>query len=390
MSVKPQTLVQKAFCCASYCKLGAVVSRRLLRRKADLNHKVYRVLDPQQLQVFDKLSLNRKMVEQLYEIFQDIDRDGSGEISHYEFFRFFRHKRFPERSKFSKKIFKAFDLDGSGEIDFQEFVLCLWNFCSCTKESLFRLSFELYDTDRSGYIDERELRKILKELYGKDKYEKNAGAQSVLRQLRMMDGEINFAQFAEFCRRFPALLFPAFTLQSCLQQNILGYHFWEEAAAQRHALEREVAAEIVQNQHMKNGPVGGLRYTDLIEYLNACATVEHQTAGHLLDRSADGELVVPNTPSPSPPKRKLSVQQKNPVSPKGRNKSTVKPKLLRKSRSLKCLVPAAVGADHPWICRKCAHMNQPDTKACHACRSPFTFGLDAAETETRLTGNLGS
>ena len=77
-----------------------------MRRKADLNHKVYRVLDPQQLQVFDKLSLNRKMVEQLYEIFQDIDRDGSGEISHYEFFRFFRHKRFPERSKFSKKILK--------------------------------------------------------------------------------------------------------------------------------------------------------------------------------------------------------------------------------------------------------------------------------------------
>ena len=67
-----------------------------------------------------------KSVEKLYEIFCEIDRDGSGEISHYEFFRFFRHKRFPQRSKFSKKVFKAFDLDGSGEIDFQEFVLCLF------------------------------------------------------------------------------------------------------------------------------------------------------------------------------------------------------------------------------------------------------------------------
>ena len=163
-----QSLIKKAFCFAQYSCIGRLVARSVLNGKVNPNHDVYRNTDPIHLDVFRQLSIHEKSVEKLYEIFCEIDRDGSGEISHYEFFRFFRHKRFPERSKFSKKVFKAFDLDGSGEIDFQEFVLCLWNFCSCTKDALFRLSFELYDTDRSGYLDEKEMRKILRELYGKN------------------------------------------------------------------------------------------------------------------------------------------------------------------------------------------------------------------------------
>jgi Ca2+-binding EF-hand superfamily protein len=387
----PQTLVHKAFCCAQYCFLGKCLSRRLLKSQYDPKHRVYRVVDPTELEVFEKLNLNRKMVEKLYEIFQDIDRDGSGEISHYEFFRFFRHKRFPDRSKYSKKIFKAFDLDGSGEIDFQEFVLCLWNFCSCTKESLFRLSFELYDTDRSGYIDEHEMAKILKELYGKQNYEKNAGSQHVLRKLREMDGEMNFRAFADFARKHPALLYPAFRLQSCLQQNILGLHFWEEAAAARHALEKDVAVDIMETKGKM--PTGGLRYTDLIDYLNVCAkndVTNNFAAGNMLDQSAgkEGGMLVVHRPPMSPKAEKktpessidgfvpVAFRMKTPkktTKPKKKPKSPKANRAMRKIRSVKSLAPSAVVSDHPWICKKCAQMNQASIGACYACRTPFDY-----------------
>ncbi len=275
-----QSLIKKAFCFAQYSCIGRFVARRILRSKVDPNHLVYRNTDPIHMDVFRQLSIHEKSVEKLYEIFCEIDRDGSGEISHYEFFRFFRHKRFPDRSKFSKKVFKAFDLDGSGEIDFQEFVLCLWNFCSCTKDALYRLSFELYDTDRSGYLDEKEMRKILRELYGKNNYEKNQGTIHILRELNKMDGEINYVQFTEFARRYPALLFPAFRLQSCLQQNILGTKFWEQAALNRIELERQVTRDLLLEQGTFG--VSDFRYSDLISHLNRCAK---SNAGSLLDEN---------------------------------------------------------------------------------------------------------
>ena len=313
-----QTLVKKAFCLAQYSCIGRCLAKDTLRRKVDPNHSVYRNTDPVHMDVFRQLSIHEKSVEKLYEIFCEIDRDGSGEISHYEFFRFFRHKRFPQRSKFSKKVFKAFDLDGSGEIDFQEFVLCLWNFCSCTKDALYRLSFELYDLDRSGYLDEREMRKILRELYGKNNYEKNQGTRHILKELAKMDGEINYVQFTEFARRYPALLFPAFRLQTCLQQNILGTQFWDEAAKSRVELERQVTKDILMEQQGSLSMVQDFRYSDLIAHLNKCAK---SNAGQLLDedisyKQDDNNNNVETKRAPSSPKRAPSSPKRAPSSPK--------------------------------------------------------------------------
>ena len=314
-----QTLVKKAFCLAQYSCIGRCLAKDTLRRKVDPNHSVYRNTDPVHMDVFRQLSIHEKSVEKLYEIFCDIDRDGSGEISHYEFFRFFRHKRFPQRSKFSKKVFKAFDLDGSGEIDFQEFVLCLWNFCSCTKDALYRLSFELYDLDRSGYLDEREMRKILRELYGKNNYEKNQGTRHILKELAKMDGEINYVQFTEFARRYPALLFPAFRLQTCLQQNILGTQFWDEAAKSRVELERQVTKDILMEQQGSLSMVQDFRYSDLIAHLNKCAK---SNAGQLLDEDIsykqddNNNNNVETKRAPSSPKRAPSSPKRAPSSPK--------------------------------------------------------------------------
>jgi len=368
------------------------------------------------MDVFRQLSIHEKSVEKLYEIFCEIDRDGSGEISHYEFFRFFRHKRFPDRSKFSKKVFKAFDLDGSGEIDFQEFVLCLWNFCSCTKDALYRLSFELYDTDRSGYLDEKEMRKILRELYGKNNYEKNQGTIHILRELNKMDGEINYVQFTEFARRYPALLFPAFRLQSCLQQNILGTKFWEQAALNRIELERQVTRDLLLEQGTFG--VSDFRYSDLISHLNRCAK---SNAGSLLDenvaltidenekhksfsnnqetkRSPPSTKSTNNnnnkkkkslkidTSSPQNTKKKVAyglsptrngtakqsyILPKNKLAdrPHRSNGSPVNSKKKKDKRRKKRHKPdiQLLTCEHAWICKGCGQMNPENTHTCYVC-----------------------
>lgn len=399
-----QSLIKKAFCFAQYSCIGRLVARSVLNGKVNPNHDVYRNTDPIHLDVFRQLSIHEKSVEKLYEIFCEIDRDGSGEISHYEFFRFFRHKRFPDRSKFSKKVFKAFDLDGSGEIDFQEFVLCLWNFCSCTKDALYRLSFELYDTDRSGYLDEREMRKILRELYGKNNYEKNQGTTHILKELKKLDGELNYVQFTEFARRYPALLFPAFRLQACLQQNILGTKFWEQAALDRMKLEQQVTKDILIQQGAS--VVSDFRYSDLIAHLNDCAKYN---AGQLLDsdvarsqKQGNNEKTVnkdresKETTQPTLIKRKSlridtstmrrennyglpkkSGETKQPyVIPKSKlpdvphrsNGSPVNKKKKKKSRRKK-FPPEdfLLKSDHAWICTGCGQMNPENTNTCYVC-----------------------
>ena len=83
-----QTLVKKAFCLAQYSCIGRCLAKDTLRRKVDPNHSVYRNTDPVHMDVFRQLSIHEKSVEKLYEIFCEIDKDGSGEISHYEFFLF--------------------------------------------------------------------------------------------------------------------------------------------------------------------------------------------------------------------------------------------------------------------------------------------------------------
>ena len=73
------------------------------------------------LPMFSRMSLSIRSIETLFEIFQLIDADGSGEIDTDEFLYFFRlHK-----SRFAKRAFEIIDADRSGEIDFGEFVLGL-------------------------------------------------------------------------------------------------------------------------------------------------------------------------------------------------------------------------------------------------------------------------
>jgi len=178
---------------------------------------------------FDRLMLKGYHLSLLFKAFVKIDQDLSGEISTWELLEFLHL----ERTKFTKRIFRIFDEDGSGQIDFREFCMSLWNYATLGKNQLIMFAFDLYDNDGSGQIDFTEVEMMLKEVYGRG-FKGNAHAQKILEKTRNMSEE-NFTvdSFSVFVQKHPALLFPAFLLQTTIQKLIVGQDFWEECAMTR-------------------------------------------------------------------------------------------------------------------------------------------------------------
>ncbi|CAM9381646.1 unnamed protein product, partial [Laminaria digitata] len=165
-------------------------------------------------------------------LFLQVDEDGSGEISLWELFEALEMKQ----SKFTKRIFRIFDEDGSGSIDFREFVMSLWNYCTLSKAALIMFAFDLYDNDNSGEIDIGEVELLLKEVYGRE-FHTSSQAQAIMTKLKSgdndMERDINVDSFREFCRTHPAVLYPAFVLQTQMQEKILGSKFWASCGSSR-------------------------------------------------------------------------------------------------------------------------------------------------------------
>ena len=67
---------------------------------------------------FDALMVVDSDLEILYKLFQNIDKDGSGEIDLVELIHYLRL----QRTKFNKRVFTIFDEDGSGTVDKDEMV----------------------------------------------------------------------------------------------------------------------------------------------------------------------------------------------------------------------------------------------------------------------------
>jgi len=198
---------------------------------------------------FDALKLSGKSLRALHETFENMDFDCSGEISIKEFFRYLGVRR----TAFSKRCFCLFDYDNSGELDFREFVVSLWNYCTSDSYALMSFSFDLYDLDNSGMISNEEMVNVCKEVYGKD-IENNKRAKNIIEKLQRsnrsslkggdqlvdIEPECTKEGFVQFCKRHPALLFPAFMLQETLRNELLGRAFWKKLATNR---EREFGKE---------------------------------------------------------------------------------------------------------------------------------------------------
>ena len=101
-AARRQSCMTRVWCITNYCCLGRMYGRSLLHSSSvRADHPLHN--DPAAaayLPMFSRMSLSIRSIETLFEIFQLIDADGSGEIDTDEFLYFFRmHK-----SRFAKRF----------------------------------------------------------------------------------------------------------------------------------------------------------------------------------------------------------------------------------------------------------------------------------------------
>jgi Ca2+-binding EF-hand superfamily protein len=193
-------------------------------------------------QTFDALELDKNTIQRLYIVFCDIDEDGSGMISAYEFCDFLR----VDFSKYIQRVFAILDGDEDGKLDFREFVVCIWNYCTFDPETLCEFAFALYDDDDNGILDFNEIHFLVAEVFGGT--QENASRLQTIMSVLDTDGDgvVSKEEFQAAIPSLPALLFPAFQVQQLMRHSVLGLGFWKLEQQKRLASAKERTHDIFE------------------------------------------------------------------------------------------------------------------------------------------------
>merc|ERR1711957_1049486 len=122
---------------------------------------------------FARPGLSVDEVEEMKEAFDLFDNDGSGAISVNELTSAMKSLGFDVKHAVVFNMVEDLDADGSGEIEFSEFleVMCAKLSDKNTKEEIDRV-FKLFDKDRNGTLEADDLSRVCKEL-GEDMSEED-------------------------------------------------------------------------------------------------------------------------------------------------------------------------------------------------------------------------
>lgn len=106
-------------------------------------------------------------IQELKEIFQELDDNGDGFISFDELQKGLGKR---ENGEALMSILRAADTDGNGTINYTEFLAATMEQQTFMKEAYLRQAFNMFDSDGSGAIDAAEVGKILQGDSFKDVY----------------------------------------------------------------------------------------------------------------------------------------------------------------------------------------------------------------------------
>jgi calcium-dependent protein kinase len=105
---------------------------------------------------------NSKMVDQLKEIFKELDESGEGLLSKEELQKGFSKYFADDISEQEfEEIMKLIDQDDSGEISIEEFLRATMDYENLTTEKNLKLAFDYFDKDHSGTLSPDEIREVL-------------------------------------------------------------------------------------------------------------------------------------------------------------------------------------------------------------------------------------
>jgi serine/threonine-protein phosphatase 2B regulatory subunit len=168
----------------------------------------------QDMESFQKMhGLDNDALKKVYKQFLAVDTDKSGLVDINEFCRLLR----VERSQFVERLFGMFDTDKSGTIDLKEFVVGLSNVGTAAREDKVKFAFQVFDLDGSGTIDADELKKIVKATNMASTKQLDRKTEWLMKQCDTDgDGNISYEEFVNLAKKFPNIVFPAYSLASGL------------------------------------------------------------------------------------------------------------------------------------------------------------------------------
>lgn len=156
-------------------------------------------------------NLKMKEVKLFWKAFRRMDKNLSGQVQLSEFYKTIGEKR----SVLGDAVFELSDCSMQGTLDFGEFFCSVVTFCLFEQEEILKYMFYIFDRDKNGYIEQGELRMMINLMYGVPPHETpkgNLGNAVALLDFNP-DGKVDFKEFKQFHKEFPALFFPAFRIQ---------------------------------------------------------------------------------------------------------------------------------------------------------------------------------
>lgn len=176
-----------------------------------------------------QIKLTDNEIDKYWKAFCKVDKLYTGSIHIDRFHEYYKL----DETEFTKKVFSIMDSDGSGSISFHEFILAIWNYLSLDMNSLASFSFRLFDTDNSKLMEKGEIEAMIGCVYGTG-VGNNERVQKVIDKMEPANGEsITSAEFVNFSRQYPLLLYPAFAMQNILRRHIFGDAYWDAVSADR-------------------------------------------------------------------------------------------------------------------------------------------------------------
>jgi serine/threonine-protein phosphatase 2B regulatory subunit len=154
-------------------------------------------------------NLKPESIKKAYKRFQATDKDKSGMIDYTEFCEVLQVDPSPQ----GEKVFQLFDYDKAGQVDVREFLVALSNFSGAGKDDKLKFAFMIFDEAGNGMITKQELTRILKANHmASQDSEVARKADTIMTQGdKDGDGVVTFDEFVIVSKKFPNILFPAYT-----------------------------------------------------------------------------------------------------------------------------------------------------------------------------------
>ena len=135
-------------------------------------------------------------------------------------------------SPYIHRFFLLIDKDVEDRVTFQELLKGLILYNLFTRQELIAFVFNMLDEDRDGFVAKIDIfRFLLQYRYGYRVFPANVTRSVEICQTKRGD-KIDFMEFAELTRHTQFLLFPAFRIQSDMQELFGGFKLWRRMKGQ--------------------------------------------------------------------------------------------------------------------------------------------------------------